>query len=108
MSAIYGVVSEFDNLHDDFHNHIASFSKYTFDRIELMKQKNAQFACFHQEFTNESKHEILPYFDLIKNKLISTWRKSKMNITSAAAATSSIGKLRDIIITKTATPKTAQ
>jgi len=63
MSAILGVISNKNDSTDTFKNQMMTFDKYKFDRIDYRACKNTHFACFHQEVTEESVNEILPFYD---------------------------------------------
>ncbi len=70
MSAIYGILSNDAELHNKFDYHLKAFDQYTFDRVSMNRYNRAQFACFHQEVTNEAKSEVLPYIDVDRECII--------------------------------------
>lgn len=69
MSAIYGCVSK-KEIESTLEEDLKFFNVYKFDRSDTKSIKNVTFSCFMQEFTIESTHEILPYYDSENDCLI--------------------------------------
>lgn len=98
MSAIYGSIAY--NLAEIFNKTdiIKKYDEYKFDRIDSLKHETVDFYCFHQYITEESKTEVLPYFDSTSNLLMTADAIidnrvelfSKLNITDKTVSDSYI------------------
>lgn len=70
MGAIFGTYSKEKDKLEKYNSRAQFFEKYKFDRSDFLEKKCSIYSCFHQEFTLESKNEILPYYDEESNCLI--------------------------------------
>jgi len=72
MSAIFGIISDNNLIHETFNDRMKRNDRYTFDSIDFEQIECVSFACFHQFLTSESYNEILPYYDEQMNSIITS------------------------------------